>query len=81
MIKQIVFQLLSGTFMFIYVFCYEPIQFLGPAENGAYAYGCRLEQFSGRNRSGSNRFGSGNTSSFRCRAVVRISAVDPRGIV
>ena len=43
-----------------------PMQFLGPAEKGTYAYGWRFIEFSKVKRSGSNFSGFGKISSFLC---------------
>ena len=47
---------------------YKPIQFLGPAEKGTYAYGWRPCKFSGKNRSGWNSSGSGKYLGSLCSA-------------
>lgn len=57
------------------------MQFLGPALNGTYAYGCLLALFSGENRVGSNRSGSGYTTGSRCKLTGNTATVVPDGIV
>ncbi len=56
------------------------MQFLGPAENGENANGCLFTVFSGRNRSGSNLFGSGHCSGSLCNRSKCISIFVPAGI-
>lgn len=45
-----------------------PMQFLGPAEKGMKAKGCRPVEFSGEKRNGSKTSGSGHTALFLWRA-------------
>lgn len=57
------------------------MQFLGPALNGTNAYGCRPLAFSGKNRSGSNSSGLGNTFGSRCKSNICTFNIDPAGAV
>lgn len=57
------------------------MQFRGPAEKGTYAKGCLPTEFSGKNRSGSNFSGFGNSSASRCSMNVNIMQFVPAGIV
>lgn len=59
-----------------------PIQFLGPAENGMYAYGCRFNTFSAKKLSGLKIVASNfQYCCFRCKhQKSKISSV-PSGII
>uniref|UniRef100_A0A915IT34 Uncharacterized protein n=1 Tax=Romanomermis culicivorax TaxID=13658 RepID=A0A915IT34_ROMCU len=56
-----------------------PMQFLGPAENGTYANGCRPAEFADEKRSGSNFSGSARKSGSRCIIYGHMKTSTPAG--
>jgi len=55
------------------------MQFRRPAENGTKQNGCLPAQFSGNQRSGSKRSGSGKWFGSVCTALQLMIAVEPLG--